>query len=102
VDLLLEIHNTIYTAVPNRAPTAAVSPIASTPQKATRKADFITGAPPTLAASTPNTARKIREFPNTTGTNLVSGATSTVSKGIAAPTANALAEGQTPPESVEL
>ncbi len=34
------------TAVPNNAPTPAVSPIASAPQKVTRTAALMTGAPP--------------------------------------------------------
>ncbi len=63
-----------HATLPNRAPTAAVSPMAIAPQKATRTADLITGAPPVRAASTPSAVRKIREFPNTTGTNLDSGA----------------------------
>ena len=35
-----------YTTAPNSAPTPAVSAMASAPQKVTRMAAFVTGAPP--------------------------------------------------------
>lgn len=82
----------LYTTVPNSAPTAAVSPVASAPQKVTRTANFITGAPPARAASMPSIVKKIKELPKTVDANRASGATSTVSSGIAAPNANAPAE----------
>ena len=54
-----------YTTVPKRAPTPAVSPMASAPQKVTRTAPAVTGAPPVRAANPPRTARKTREVPET-------------------------------------
>src|SRR6185503_5960097 len=81
-----------YTIVPNRVPTAAVNPMASAPQKVTRMADFIIGAPPARAANTPKQTRKMRELIATTEINLVSGVTSTVRSGIPAPTAKVTAD----------
>lgn len=46
-----------HAATWNRAPTPAVTPIASAPQNVTRTAPTQMGAPPTLAASAPRTER---------------------------------------------
>ncbi|GEM_PF-4858106 len=48
----------IYTAVPNIAPTPAVTAMANVPQNATRSALFKGGVPPTAAAAAPSMARK--------------------------------------------
>ena len=56
---------TFHTAVPNSAPTPAVTAIARAPQKVTRIAPAVTPAPPTLAATPPNSARKNKDVPDT-------------------------------------
>ncbi len=48
----------VYTAVPNIAPTPAVTAMANVPQNATRSALFKGGVPPTAAAAAPSMARK--------------------------------------------
>lgn len=69
-----------YTTDPNRAPTPAVSAIASAPQNVTRKAAFVTGAPPACAPNPPRIARNKIDVPTTTGISAVLGMTSTVKK----------------------
>jgi len=59
-----------YTIVPNKAPTTAVTTIASAPQNVTRLVAFRIGDPPVRAARTPRAARKARDIPNTAGTKL--------------------------------
>src|SRR6185295_5642420 len=81
-----------YTTAPNRAPTAAVSAIASAPQNVTLKAAFVTGAPPACAPNPPRIARNKMDVPATTGISAVLGVTRTVNKGMAAPTAKVPAE----------
>ena len=56
-----------YTTAPKSAPTPAVSAIASAPQNVTRKAAFVTGAPPAWAPNPPNSAKNRIEVPTTTG-----------------------------------
>jgi lysozyme len=56
-----------HAPVPKRAPTPAVSPIASAPQKVTRRAPTVTRAPPTRAATPPRSTRQARDAPETTG-----------------------------------
>lgn len=51
----------LYNDAPNKSPTPAVSPIASAPQKATRKAALATGAPPAYAPNPPSRASKTIE-----------------------------------------
>jgi mannan endo-1,4-beta-mannosidase len=55
----------IQTAVPNSAPTPAVTAIASAPQNVTRIAPAATLAPPTRAAIPPSSARKNKDVPDT-------------------------------------
>ena len=43
-----------YTIVPNKAPTAAVAPMARAPQDATQTAALTVGAPPASALGYPN------------------------------------------------
>jgi mannan endo-1,4-beta-mannosidase len=52
-------------AVPNSAPTPAVTAIANAPQNVTRTAPAATPAPPTRAAIPPKSARKINDVPDT-------------------------------------
>lgn len=56
---------TLHTAVPNSAPTPAVTAIASAPQNVTRIAPAVMPAPPTLAATPPKSARKNKDVPDT-------------------------------------
>jgi cobalamin biosynthesis Mg chelatase CobN len=81
-----------HSVAPNKAPTPAVSAIASAPQKVTRATDLQTGEPPARAANAPNSARKNNELPETTQTRAVTGTTKTSSRGKAAPTANVPAD----------
>jgi hypothetical protein len=55
----------LHTTVPNKAPTPAVSPIASAPQKVTRIAPTAKPAPPAPAANAPKSARNSSEVPGT-------------------------------------
>jgi FtsP/CotA-like multicopper oxidase with cupredoxin domain len=82
----------IQATVPNSAPTNAVNAIASAPQKRTRRAPAIRGAPPAPAASPPRKVRHSSELPTTKGITLLSGTTAAVTRGTAAPTANVAAE----------
>ena len=54
-----------HTSVPNKAPTPAVMPMASAPQKVTLIAPGIMSAPPARAANAPSSARKSSEVPDT-------------------------------------
>ena len=78
--------------LPKRAPMPAVTAIASAPQNVTRHAPFVTLAPPARAANPPRYARNSRDTPATKGTRLVAGTMTTVRSGMAAPTANVLAD----------
>ena len=75
-----------HTTVPNKAPTPAVNPIASAPQKVTRIAPTATRAPPALAANAPKSARNSSEVAGTKITRLASGTKAVVKIGMAAPT----------------
>ena len=77
-----------HTTVPNNLPTAAVMPIASAPQKATRPDALSTGAPPVCAATAPRAVRNTSDVPATTTPTDDAGATSAASRGNAAPAAN--------------
>src|SRR4029079_17004000 len=80
------------TVAPNKAPTPAVSAIASAPQKVTRATDLHTGEPPARAAKAPNSARKNNELPDPAQTRADAGTNRTSTSGRAAPTAKVLAE----------
>ncbi len=77
---------------PNKAPTPAVSAIASAPQKVTRTVALHTGAPPTRAAKEPNIARKKSELPEIAQTSANRGTMRTSRSGRAAPAAKVPAE----------
>jgi hypothetical protein len=81
-----------HTIVPNKAPTAAVSPMANAPQNVTRSAPTATPAPPAPAASAPKSARKSREVPGTRIIRLACGTKAVVKRGVAAPTAKLSAD----------
>jgi hypothetical protein len=66
-------HGAAHTTVPNKAPTPAVNPIASAPQKVTRIAPTAAPAPPAPAANAPKSARNSSEVPGTRITRLASG-----------------------------
>jgi len=55
----------VHGAVPNSAPTPAVTAIASAPQNVTRNAPEATLAPPTRAAIPPSSAKKNNDVPDT-------------------------------------
>src|ERR1019366_2166829 len=74
-------------ATPKRAPTAAVTAIASAPQKVTRRAPVAMGAPPAFAAIEPRDARKTSDTPATYGIRCFSGTRETATTGTAAPSA---------------
>lgn len=77
----------LHTTVPNTFPIPAVSAIAKAPQKVTRAAARRMFAPPAFAPMAPRKARKPRDADDTIGTSAPAGETTTMSKGIAAPTA---------------
>src|ERR1035437_5590094 len=77
---------------PKSAPTAAVTAIASAPQKVTRRAPAAMGAPPALAAIEPRAARKTSDTPATYGIRCFSGTRATAATGTAAPSANVMAD----------
>ena len=81
-----------YGATPNNAPTPAVIAMASAPQKVTRIAALITGAPPARAASEPSSASDSRALPETAQSKVLGGTSRTISKGIAAPAEKLVAE----------
>jgi hypothetical protein len=89
---LVFITNSLHTTVPNKAPTPAVSPMASAPQNVTRIAPRAKPAPPTPAANAPKSARNSSEVPGTSRIRLLSGAKVLVRRGIAAPTAKLRAD----------
>jgi hypothetical protein len=74
---------------PNKAPTAAVIPMASAPQNVTRVAPGRAPAPPTRAATAPRIARKARDVPDTHTITAAAGAMAVVASGRSAPTAKA-------------
>ena len=74
----------IYAATPNNAPTTAVMPMASAPQKATRAVALKTGAPPMRAEMMPSRIKKIRLAPEMLGTSHA-GETLEVDASMAAP-----------------
>src|SRR5580704_8865986 len=80
------------TTVPNNLPIPEVRAIASAPQNITRKVPRRTFAPPTLAPIAPRNARKPNDAADTMGTSAPAGDTTTMSKGIAAPTENETAD----------
>lgn len=77
---------------PNKAPTPAVSAMASAPRKVTRATDLPAGEPPARAARAPNNARNTSELHDTVQTSADNGTTKTSGNGNAAPTANVPAE----------
>ena len=77
---------------PNRVPTPAVNAIARAPQKVTRAAAVIAGAPPTRAAREPNNARSKSEKPETPHMSADGGINRTIKRGRAAPTEKVPAE----------
>ena len=81
-----------HAILPKRAPTPAVTVMASAAQKVTRNTPFVTLAPPARAANPPRSARNSRDTAATRGIRLVVGAMRTVKRGMAAPTANVLAD----------
>src|SRR5450759_1954007 len=82
----------LQTTVPNNFPIPAVSAIAKAPQNVTRAVARRTLAPPALAPMAPSSARKPKDAADTIGTSAPAGATTTMSKGMAAPTENVAAE----------
>src|SRR5450756_176864 len=78
--------------VPNNFPMPAVSAIAKAPQNVTRTVARRTLAPPARAPIAPRTARKPKDAADTSGTSAPAGDTTTMSKGMAAPTENDAAE----------
>src|ERR1017187_7864635 len=82
----------LQTTVPNNLPIPAVRAIANAPQNVTRTVARRIFAPPTFAPIAPRRARKPKDAVNTIGTSAPVGDTTTISKGIAAPTVNDAAE----------
>jgi hypothetical protein len=78
--------------VPKIFPIPAVRAIANAPQKVTRAVARRTFAPPVIAPIAPRSARKAKDAADTIGTSAPAGATTTMSKGMAAPTENVAAE----------
>src|ERR1039457_1319804 len=74
-----------FVAVPNNAPTPAVSAIARAPQNVTRIAPTNTPAPPARAANPPRSARNNSELPETMGITTATGAMAVTTRGSAAP-----------------
>src|SRR5450759_1020085 len=83
---------TLQITVPNNFPMPAVRAIAKAPQNVTRAVARRTLAPPTLAPIAPSKARKPKDAADTIGTSVPAGDTTTMSKGMAAPTENVAAE----------
>ena len=79
-------------AVPNSAPTPAVSAMARAPQNVTRNAPSFTLAPPACAARPPRSARNNSEVPETRGIRVATGAMAVTARGMAAPTAKLAAD----------
>ena len=80
------------TTAPKSFPIPAVKAIANAPQNVTRAVARKTFAPPALAPTAPRRARKPKDAANTTGTSALAGDTTTMSKGMAAPTENVAAD----------
>jgi hypothetical protein len=79
-------------AVPNSAPTPAVTPIAMAPQNVTRIAPSRTLAPPACAARAPSSARNNSEVPASRGIRAAAGARAATARGMAAPAAKLAAD----------
>ncbi len=79
-------------ATSKRAPTPAVSPIASAPQNVTRVTETSNGEPPALAAIRPKSARKESELPARPHMSAEAGSKRTISSGRSAPAAKVPAE----------
>ncbi len=73
------------TAAPNSRPTAAVTPIATTPQNPTRAAPIHGEAPPAAAAIAPSPTRHTSDTAPTSSTSADSGARNAASSGTPAP-----------------
>ena len=82
----------VQITVPNSAPVPAVTAIANAPQKPERSAPFQIFAPPTCAATAPNSMRKNNDVAETKSVRLCDGETSVVTNGKMAPTENDAAE----------
>ena len=82
----------LQTTVPKSFPMPAVSAIAKAPQNVTRAVARNTFAPPVFAPIAPSRARKPRDAADTMGTSAPAGDTTTMSKGMAAPTENVTAD----------
>ena len=82
----------LQTTVPNNFPIPAVRAIANAPQNVTRAVARRTFAPPALAPIAPRRARKPKDAADTMGTSALAGDTTTMSKGMAAPTENVAAD----------
>lgn len=80
------------TTVPNNFPIPAVIAIANAPQKVTRAVARRMCAPPAFAPIAPRSARKPNDAAETMGTSAPAGDTTTMSKGMAAPTENITAD----------
>src|SRR6188768_4054570 len=82
----------LQTTVPKSLPIPAVSAIANAPQNVTRAVARRMFAPPAFAPIAPRRARKPKDAADTMGTRAFAGDTTTIAKGIAAPTENVAAE----------
>ena len=82
----------LQTTAPTNFPIPAVRAMASAPQNVTRAVARTMFAPPALAPIAPRRARKPKDAPDTIGTSAPAGDTTTMSKGIAAPTENDAAD----------
>src|SRR4029079_3389902 len=82
----------LHITVPKSFPIPAVRAIARAPQNVTRAVARRAFAPPALAPIRPRRARKPKDAVDTTGTSTFAGDTTTMSKGIAAPTENVAAD----------
>src|ERR1022692_4116839 len=78
--------------VPKTFPMPAVRAIAKAPQNVTRTVARRTLAPPARAPIAPRTARKPKDAADTSGTSALAGDTTTLSRGMAAPTENDAAD----------
>src|SRR6185503_15059381 len=81
-----------HTTVPTSLPIPAVRAIANAPQKVTRAVARRMCAPPAFAPIAPRRARKPKDAADTMGTSAPAGDTTTMSKGMAAPTENITAD----------
>ena len=82
----------LQTATFSKAPTPAVRAIANAPQKVTRAAAVITGAPPMRAAREPKSARNNSELPDTAHMSAEVGTNRTIKRGRTAPTEKVTAD----------